>query len=188
MNEVRDSTIAAFRFVAEIYENTASLLRAAEELLDRDGFVAYSNAWKPFSPQTSLQHARRWAPHGCVRQFHRLDNDKEVLTVAVVLPVEPDFDEPLVLGSYMTTVTQPDSVYWLALLQSWCRDEAPPDGVVRRLRNTSERLKADYERVLADPVLLSLAVPLHQVSSNRELDEFVIRPLLAEVRLPTVTK
>ncbi len=174
-----------FAYVRDVFRNASRLLSASEIVLSPYRFVAYSVAWRPFEIKPTLDEPEHWLPSHAVRQFHRLnEKGKEVFTVGVVFWWEEQNDSfvPLAMTSYMRIRADLDDVYWVPLLQAWHRG-GKTDGTVQVLQNDRDDYRSDYEGVLAEPDVASVAVPLVDITLASELDARLIRPLMQHIRV-----
>ncbi len=177
----------AFEYVRDVYRTTATMLLAADALLD--GWIPYD--WDAIWPKrgTGLKSAEEWAPAFVIRQYHRWDrNAREVLTLGAALygTKRRPLIEAMCLGSWMGLRTgEPNEIYDWALVQRWTG--LPADGQVRAISSPEipfvpeERAKFDSEVI--DGRVVSVAVPLPSVKTTADLGAAILVPLLAHPSL-----
>lgn len=177
--------VEAFHYVRDIYRNVSRILQASDPAMQHRGYRPYgwSAVWTPGDRVTTPE---KWGPYWAVRQYYRPETqNREVLTVAAVMwdPKNEEMDTPVLLASRMqvTTTSGPDAL-WVGLWQHWSMYGS--DGIVRPLRVGDEsRLAASdvakAKALLASGALVSVAIPLLNVTSIDVVERRLLDPLLA---------
>ena len=172
--------VEAFYYVRDVYKNILQMLMSCDALLQDRGFSPYQ--WAPMEGSKWVSwRADDWLAHRAVRQYYpRGRKDKEVLTVGAVLwnPGPQEVQEPLCVASMMAAKSTPDAIYWVSLL-GW---KVLPMNEVRLLgRADAKGHEETFDSIVADGRILSIAVPLLDVTSSETLEKRVIEPLLARL-------
>lgn len=170
---------AGFRYVLEVYANVSRLLLACDAILQPHKFAPY--AWAPMEPPRKADAPKTWLPNRAVRQYYPQDRQwKEILTVGAYLYSRHDDKafEPVCVASMMAVNTaNTDAVYWLGVLGALSR---APRGVVETVRATDGQFawgRSDFEKVVRDGVILSIAVPLLEITSTTQVEDRLLTPL-----------
>lgn len=140
----------------------------------------------PIKP--ALEAPEGWLPHQAVRQYHRRGRqDEEIITIGAIIcdPNNSAFAEPLAIASMMKqTTSNSDHTYWLPLLG---HDERPARvGEVRKLDVREWRGKEDWFndalKLVSDGQLLTVAVPLLEITTTSDVQDRLVVPLLTAMK------
>jgi hypothetical protein len=180
--------VEAANYLIGIYRNVAQMLLSCDPMVAEYGLVPYGARWKPMAPiKPELNDPTWWLPHRAVRQYHRRDRGgKEVITIGAVLcePGDETFREPLGIASVMNvTSTNSDHLYWVGLL-----GHGDPAGLgrvhdvnVREWRNDQDWFNNALD-LIANGRFLSIAIPLLDITTTRDVQERLVEPLMAAMK------
>jgi hypothetical protein len=181
----------AFLYVRDVYANASRMLYSSDDIMHRQKLHPYADwdAIWPNEEETGILAWNDWLPYYVMRQYHSEDRENvEVVTLAAVFwdACGDGIDEPLLVASRMDgRDLEGNDVYWLSLYQLWL-DDYPPDGKVRTITSASmgwEKEPNDldvFKDVVDGDRMLSLAVPLVEITDLEQLETRIIAPLMAE--------
>lgn len=179
---------AGFRYVLDVYSNISRMLLACDAMLHSYGFTPYD--WPPMEPPGKASEPVTWLPNRAVRQYFPPDREgTEILTVGAYLydreVAEPI--EPLCIASMMAvSSTNFNAVWWLGMVSAWFDAR----GSVETIDATDPRyashprfarVRRDATRIVRDGRILSIAVPLLEITSTTHVEDRLVRPLLGQL-------
>ena len=192
MNEQSQGILDAFAHVRDVYRSVSKLLIASDAVLSEHGYAPYTNfntTWRPAEKKV-FHHGQpdEWILHRAVRQYCRTGLvGREILTVGAMLWNDRAdlIGEPLCIVSFARVPTvDTNDAYWLPLMQAHDLS-APPDGVVRYLDPTRWKTQVGSRDAFKklDPTerMLSVALPLVEITSTTLLEQRLVRPLVDRV-------
>ena len=174
---------AGFHYVLEVFRNASRMLLACDPLLEPYKFEPYSWAIAE-STKKQASAPGTWLQNRAVRQYYPAGRkDHEILTVGAYFwdPGSDEVSVPLCIASMMAVHSCPDAVYWLGMLGAL---SPAPRGDVELIDSSMEvyrKARDDMERYVRDGRILSVAVPLVDVTSSVHLEERLIKPLVARL-------
>ena len=192
MNEQSHGILDAFAHVRDVYRSVSKMLIASDAVLSEHGYAPYTNfntTWRPAEKKVFPHgHPDGWIQHRAVRQYCRAGMvSQEILTVGAMLwnPHADLVGEPLCIVSFArVTSVKTDDVYKLPLMQAHDLS-APPDGVVRYLDPTRWKTQSSsrdaFKRLDPTERMLSVALPLVEITSTTLLEQRLVRPLVDRV-------
>jgi hypothetical protein len=188
MNEQSQGILDAFAHVRDVYRSVSKLLIASDAVLYEHGYAPYAT-WRAAEGKVFLHgHPDGWIQHRAVRQYYRAGMvNQEILTVGAMLwnPRTDLVGEPLCIASFARVPSvNTDDVYRLPLMQAHDLS-APPDGEVRYLDpscwRTQDGARDAFKRLVSTERMLSVALPLVEITSTTLLEKLLVRPLVARV-------
>lgn len=182
-NSAREMT-EGFRYIADVYVNASRMLLSCDLVVAEYGFVPYATWGIGESPKRMAAKPKTWMAHYAVRQYYPKDRrDQEILTIGAQFwdPESPDDVEPLCVASMMAVNGIPDAVYWLGMLGARLRSPRGNVQIVDATAVPNAVERKQLETLVRDGRLLSIAVPLLEVTSTSAIEESLIKPLVAKL-------
>jgi len=193
MNEAEQSMQRGYTYMRDVYRNVARMLLSADPIMVDRRFNFAGNDWRAVDSNfaTTLQLSRNatdtWLPTRVIRQYVNFDDDNDVVTLAAILFAN-DGENPAVPSAVASRVwfenTGTNDPYWIGVMHVWDALRPPIDGTVRVL---GDRLEASglsdanrdiFNRLVRGRRLISVGVPLTEVTNTDELVSRIISPLL----------
>lgn len=191
--------VDTFRNVNDFYINVSRMLLNADDIMQRKGY--YPHAWNSFYPVghklAEYKDWPMWLPEFVIRQYYAESNEKEIFTIGAFLHLlnNVEFEQPLCIVSRMLANNTPDEIYWIAMSQGYRRNPLA-DGKVYVIgesfedflfNKTREAIDGDiqiFKEVVSGGKLLSMALPLLEITNLEQLEKRLVLPLLENKRWP----
>jgi hypothetical protein len=174
---------AGFRYVLEVYRNVSRMLLGCDAMLQPYRFAPYAS-WGVAEAGRRASEPAAWLPHRLVRQYHPPGRQNtEILTIGAYL-YNPHVDapiEPVCVASMIAVTSTPDAVYRLGMVGAVAD---VPRGEVVAVDGTTpgaEWAKSDLARIVRDRRVLSIGVPLLEVTSTTHVEARLVKPLVARL-------
>lgn len=182
------SILAAIHYVREFYEHIARMLGSADQIVATMGWNVHNDGWKAVDKRDrSLRGVEYFMPNFVVRQYFRVSDPTELLTIAAIPhdPVDGRIEQPLCLVSRVRwNKTATDDIYWVPQMQLRRIAGLGDYGKVLRIRRDDIEVKPArmqaWDALVVNNELLSLVVPLVSV-----VDEESLRAMLSELMAAT---
>jgi hypothetical protein len=169
--------LAAIHYVREFYEHIARMLGTADHIVGIMGWNVHGEGWKAVSKRDrSLRSVEYFMPNFVIRQYFRVSDPTELLTIAAIPhdPVDGQIEQPLCLVSRVRwRKTATDDIYWVPQMQLRRTAGLGDYGKVMRIRRDDIEVKPArmqaWDALVINDELLSLVVPLVSVVDEESL-------------------
>lgn len=100
MSEISDNIKTTFENILKIYNETASLILDADELMDRSGYTPLRGAWMETEYSRSLEYPNFWLAQAAGR-YYKYEKDPKIAKAIGVLFLDGNLDvtDPIIVST-----------------------------------------------------------------------------------------
>jgi len=187
-NDDASKLLELFFSVRNIYRNCKKMLLSCDPIMnDEKGFQCFD--WWAVYVDQNINQSDSWLPNWVIRQYYPVKSTvedeslTEILTIGAI-PWRKELPEsfiPMCFASRLLATSTPNSIYFASVIHMY-ESKSQLDGVVKVLDNSSDLLdenkKSTFNELIHTGKLLSIAVPLLEITSTSEFFDRVVDPLL----------